>query len=115
MSEEERFQFLLSQYCKGKNAGLLIFDLTEATTIDFVLEWIRFVREKAGDLPLLLIGDKTEGEGSAEVLRYFREKGRDIAKELYLIAYIEISTRTGDNVEKMFMTLADNLIKTLNR
>ena len=43
-------------------------------------------------------------------LIYFKEKGREIAEEFNLIAYIEISTRTGYNVEKMFAWLADFVI-----
>ena len=110
MVEEERFRSLLSQYCKGANAAILIFDTS--IKIEKVYEYIHFIREIAGDLPLMLIGNKVDGKDSQELTR---EKGEEIAKEFNLIDYFEISTRTGDNVDKMFMNLAGFVIDILDK
>ena len=104
--EEERFRKIeFPFYRKIAHAAILIFDTS--IKIDKVYECIHFTREIAGDLPLMLIGNKVDVEDSHELTR---EKGREIAKEFNLVDYIEISTRTGDNVEKMFITIADFLI-----
>ncbi|MHA1669916.1 MAG: hypothetical protein ACTSV5_04980 [Promethearchaeota archaeon] len=65
------------------------------------------MQEKAGDLPLILIGDKIDGEDFHELTR---EKGTEIAKEFNLGDYKEISTKMGENLEKIFEALIDFLM-----
>ncbi|MHA1192767.1 MAG: Rab family GTPase [Promethearchaeota archaeon] len=97
-----RLRSLLPVYSKGAHGTLLIFDITKSLTIDLVHDWIHFIREKAGDLPLMIIGNKMDGEDFHELTR---EKRSEIAKEFNLVDYIDISTKTRENVEKMFVSL----------
>ncbi|MHA1193604.1 MAG: Rab family GTPase [Promethearchaeota archaeon] len=102
--EEKKFRSLVPMYCRGALGALLIFDITKSLAIDHLHEGIHFIREKAGDLPLMLIGNKLDEANFHELTQ---EKGNEIAKEFNLVDYIEISTKTGENVEKMFVTLVD--------
>jgi len=101
---EERFRFLLPTYTLGANAAMIIFDITKFKTIDQMNNWIQTIREKAGDIPIMLIGNKLDLEDSRELKR---EKGIEIAKEFNLSCYSEISTKTGQNVEKIFEALTE--------
>lgn len=107
---EERFRFLLPTYTLGANAAMIIFDITKFKTIDQMNNWIQTIREKAGDIPIMLIGNKLDLEGSRELKR---EKGIEIAKEFNLSSYSEISTKTGKNVEKIFKALTESVINNL--
>ena len=104
---EERFRFLLPTYTLGANAAMIIFDITKFKTIDQMYNWIQTIREKAGDIPIMLIGNKLDLEDSRELKR---EKGIEIAKEFNLSCYREISTKTGQNVEKIFEALTESVI-----
>lgn len=104
---EERFRFLLPTYTLGANAAMIIFDITKFKTIDQMYNWIQTIREKAGDIPIMLIGNKLDLEDSRELKR---EKGIEIAKEFNLSSYSEISTKTGQNVEKIFEALTESVI-----
>jgi small GTP-binding protein len=104
---EERFRFLLPSYTLGANAAMIIFDITKCKTIDQMSNWIQIIREKAGNIPIMLIGNKLDLEESRELMR---EKGIEIVKEYNLSGYSEISTKTGQNIEKTFETLSEFVI-----
>lgn len=104
---EERFRFLLSSYCLGANAAMIIYDITNSKTLDQISEWAKIVREKASDIPIMLIGDKLDLEESRELNR---EVGIEIVKKYNLSCYSEISIKTGQNIEKSFESLAEILI-----
>jgi len=104
---EERFRFLLSTYCLGANAAMIVYDITNPKTLDQITEWTKIVREKASDIPIMLIGNNLDLEKFRE---FRREEGIDIAKKYNLSSYSEISTKTGRNVEKSFETLTEFLL-----
>ena len=104
---EERFRFLLSTYCLGANAAMIIYDITNSKTLDQITEWTKIVREKASDIPIMLIGNNLDSEEFSELKR---EEGIEIAKKYNLSSYCEISTKTGQNVEKSFESLTEFLL-----
>ena len=104
---EERFRFLLSQYCKGANAAMIMIDNTNSKSINQISELTKIVRENASDIPIMLIGTKLDLDEFRELNR---EEGIEIAKKFNLSSYSEISTKTGQNVEKSFEVLAEFLI-----
>jgi small GTP-binding protein len=104
---EERFRFLLSTYCLGANAAMIIYDITNSKTLDQIPAWTKIVREKASDIPIMLIGNKLNLEEFREL---DREEGIEIAKKYNLYSYSEISTKTGQNIEKSFESLTEFLL-----
>ena len=104
---EERFRFLLSTYCLGASAAMIIYDITNSKTLDQITEWTKIVREKASDIPIMLIGNNIDSEEFSELKR---EEGIEIAKKYNLSSYCEISTKTGQNVEKSFESLTEFLM-----
>jgi GTPase SAR1 family protein len=67
----------------------------------------QIIRENASDIPIMLVGTKLDLEEFRELNR---EEGIEIAKKYNLASYSEISTKTGQNVEKSFEMLTDILI-----
>ena len=104
---EERFRFLLSTYCLGANAAMIIYDITNSKTLDQIPAWTKIVREKASDIPIMLIGNKLNLEEFREL---DREEGIEIAKKYNLYSYSENSTKTGQNIEKSFESLTEFLL-----
>ena len=57
---EERFRFLLPTYSKGSNAALFLYDITSHSSLESLPVWIEIVRKNAGNIPILLIGSKSD-------------------------------------------------------
>ena len=105
---EERFRFLLHQYCKGKNAAMIMYDITNRLSLDRLPDWTQIIREHAGDIPIMLIGNKLDLEKLRSVTK---EDGISIAKKYNLSAYMEMSSKTGQNVEKAFEVITEILFE----
>lgn len=105
---EERFRFLLSQYCKGANGAFFLYDITNSKSIEHLPDWTQIVREHAGDIPIMLVGSKKD-------LDEFRavplEDGLLAAKKYNLSNFIELSSKTGENVEKAFSIMTETLFE----
>lgn len=106
---EQRFSFLIPSYCLGANAVLIVYDITNSKTVENLVDWVDIIREKAGNIPIVLIGNKIDLEESREIPK---ETGMKITKEYNLSGFSEISSKTGENVAKIFEDIS-NLI--LNR
>ncbi|MFX1337816.1 MAG: Rab family GTPase [Promethearchaeota archaeon] len=105
---EERFRFLLSQYCKGANGAFFLYDITNRITLDHLPDWTQIIREHAGDIPIMLIGSKLDLERFRSVTR---DEGILAAKKYNLSSFVELSSKTGQNVEKAFEVITETLIK----
>ena len=60
ISGHERFTFIRSTFYKGAAGALLVFDLSRAATWDEIKNWRAEVKQSAGDIPFVLIGNKKE-------------------------------------------------------
>lgn len=105
---EERFRFLLSQYCKGANGAFFLYDITNVRSIDHLPDWTQIVRENAGDIPIMLIGSKKDLD---EFRTIPREDGILAARKYNLTSFIELSSKTGENVERAFKEMTDTLFE----
>ncbi|MFX1445492.1 MAG: Rab family GTPase, partial [Promethearchaeota archaeon] len=99
MTREERFRFLLSRYCMGTNGTLILYDITNRNTLEHITEWTQILRKQVGDIPIILIGTKLDLEESRLVSR---EEAISLAKSERMDEYMECSTKTGENIEKVF-------------
>ncbi|MFX1502638.1 MAG: Rab family GTPase [Promethearchaeota archaeon] len=101
---EEQFNFLMPSYCLGANAVMIIYDVTNSKTLKKMDDWVKIIRTKAGNIPIVLIGNKVDLEEFREIST---EYGLKIAKNYNLSGFSEISTKTGANVEKIFKNLSE--------
>jgi len=105
---EERFRFLLSQYCKGANGAFFLYDITNSITLDHLPDWTQVIRDYAGKIPIMLVGSKLDLERFRAINR---EDGIFAAKKYNLASFVELSSKTGQNVQKAFETLTEILLK----
>jgi small GTP-binding protein len=105
---EERFRFLLSQYCKGANAAFFLYDITNSITIDHLPDWTQIIREHSGDIPIMLVGSKVDLE---EFRAVPRNEGILAAKKYNLTSFVELSSKTGQNVEEAFNLMTESLFE----
>ncbi|NHJ22834.1 MAG: GTP-binding protein [Candidatus Lokiarchaeota archaeon] len=102
---EERFRFLYPTYVRGARGGIFIYDITNYSSFAHIDNWLRVIRKeiRAGDFfPIIAVGNNAHVINDREVPS---EKAIRIAKSRELNGFIEVSAKTGENVEKMFEAL----------
>ncbi|KKK79709.1 hypothetical protein LCGC14_2830780 [marine sediment metagenome] len=105
---EIKFRILYTKYCKSANGAFFLYDIITPLSLNYLLEWIQLVRKSAGDIPIMLIGSKLDLHENRAVSY---EEGLLTAKKYNLASFLEISSKTGENVEKAFEIMIKMLIE----
>jgi Ras-related protein Rab-1A len=105
---EERFRFFLPRYIKGAHGGVLMYDITNSASISHIDDWLLVIKESNEFLPILLVGGKSDLDTAREVA--FGE-GKNLAESRDLAAFIECSSKTGQNVELLFEILCKKMME----
>lgn len=105
---EERFRFLLPAYCRGARGGLFLYDVTNASSLEHLEEWMRIISEETGKIPILMVGSKADLIDQRKVSK---QEAVQAAKAQNLAGYAEVSAKTGVNVEKTFLTIVQLMMK----
>jgi len=98
----------LHQYCKGANAAFFLYNITIPSTFEHLLEWTQIIREHAGDIPILLVGTKLHLAAQRAITR---EDAIQASHLHNLSGFIEVSSKTGQNVEKLFDLMTEILFE----
>jgi len=99
---EERFRFLLPNYCKGCNGGIFVYDVTNLSTLHNLKQWMEVVSENAPGISIIVVGTKVD---LVEKRKVSREEAVEVAKSFKMAGFVEVSAKTGLNVEKVFEML----------
>lgn len=110
MGGEDRFRFLLPTYCLGSSGAIFLYDITRPSTLESNHAWISILREKNGNIPVILVGNKVDLEGDRAISR---ELGIQVAKQNSMKGFVEASAKEGINVEESFKTLAELMVKRM--
>ncbi|MFX1428509.1 MAG: Rab family GTPase [Promethearchaeota archaeon] len=99
---------LHSLYSRGANGAFILYDITDSKSLNYVPEWLQIIRENTGDIPILLVGNKLDMEQNREVSK---EQIEILKKQYDISSSIEISVKTGENVEKMFLAITEMILE----
>ena len=108
---QEQFRELRRKYAEGAHTGLVVFDLTDSKSFDRVADWAFNLKEFAGEIPYIIVGNKLDLVDKRQV---DREKATDLAIELKAVEYFETSAKTGEFVENAFLKLAAKTFDKFN-
>ena len=105
---QERYKSITNAYYKGSKGAFVVYDISRKSTFENVDKWINELKENATeDVHIMLVGNKTDLEDKREV------QTEDVAKkaEQYNVAFCETSALKGNNIEKAFDTLIEEITK----
>ncbi len=108
---QERFRYLLENFVMGARGALLLIDLTRMPQISDILEWVNIARLHDINLPIILVGTKTDLK---DLIAVDDDSALHLKNTFNMIDYIKTSAKNGDNIEKVFETLVKNLVRINN-
>lgn len=111
---QERFKSITSSYYRGSSCIIVVFDLSDNNSftdaMNIWLEEIKKNNEKNGSTPLIyIVGNKSDKKinvNNIDMMKYKLEK-----LELGEINYLEVSAKNNTNIEYLFETLSEKLMK----
>ncbi len=111
---EQQFKSLLPNYVIGASGGVFMFDITRFSSLKNLESWLKVINKnqefQEQSFPILLVGGKLdlENEGKRSIEREYAGK---FGKEHNLYDFIECSSKTGENVETLFASIAHKMMQ----
>lgn len=100
------FERLHKQYYRGSKGGLFVCDLTRKETLERVEWWLNSFREVAGDVPVILLGNKLDLKEQHEIT--FEDMA--VFAKKFNCPYFLTSAKTGENVERAFENMGKRVV-----
>ena len=105
---QERYKAITSAYYKGAKGAFVVYDITRKQSFDSVDRWINDLKAAADKkLSIIIIGNKCDLEDQRQVNK---EQGEDKAKN-YEVAFMETSAFSGENLDKAFEKMMNEVFK----
>ncbi len=102
---QERFGPIRQLYYRGAKGVLLVYDQSNPDSFDRVDYWLKEVKRGCGDVPLVLIANKSDLDEKVK-----SEEGRKKAKE-HSMVFVETSAKEDTNVDFAFSELSKLILK----
>ena len=111
---EDRFKVFLPVYARGSSGGIFIYDITRKNSLDNINTWVSIFKknltEDESQIPILIVGAKKDLFNHRTISI---ETAIDLAIEHKLYDVIECSAKTGENVEKVFSSITQTIMKNV--
>ncbi len=115
---QERFRFILAEYIKGAKGVILCFDLTRASTLQKLYEWIDLLKKGDAwdkpDIKFFLVGTKNDLVHSTptaitpDQIDLFR-------REFNIDLYFPTSALDSSGVNELFTKVASSMVELANK
>ena len=96
---QQMFRTMLDNFINGASAGFLMYDMTNHTSFDNLVEWVNLTRRRDKDLPLILLGSKYDLKDSIAVSD---DDALEFVEKFNMNGFFKTSSKTGYNVDKAF-------------
>ncbi|KAF6199339.1 hypothetical protein GE061_007365 [Apolygus lucorum] len=105
----ERYRAMMKQYYRNAKAAIVCYDITNNVSLEVLKSWVTELRNNEQDCRIYICGTKKDlvddGKAKCDV---DRDKIKFYA-ECISSPSIETSSKTGENVDKLFTMIADDL------
>ncbi len=104
---QEHFRFMLPSYTFGARGAIFLYDTTRMSSLDSLEEWVKICRTHAKDIPILFCGTKTD---MVELRCISAAHARSLLDPLGFFDHVEVSAKTGANVERAFEMIVAKIV-----
>ncbi|CAD8150060.1 unnamed protein product [Paramecium pentaurelia] len=109
---QERFRSIARTYFKNTIGAIIVYDVTNQDSYDALDDWIRDARENGkSDLDVIVVGNKIDMKDQRVIDKDHAEREMKNKDALY----IETSAMTGENIDKCFQTLIDQICQKIEK
>lgn len=98
--------FVTEYYFSGASSAIIVFDLTNKQSFKDLDFWIKKIRDLSGNIPFIIIGNKTDLEAQRKISK---KEGYKKASD-YNVNYIETSAKKDINVDIIFNDISKKII-----
>lgn len=103
---QERYKSLAPMYYRNANAAIVVYDITQETSLERAKSWIKELQRQANqDIVIALAGNKVDLDQERQVSKDIAEA---FAKEENLL-FFEVSAKSGEGIKEIFTKIAENL------
>jgi Ras-related protein Rab-1A len=104
---QEKLVSLRKRYYTGAHGAVVVFDVTRKESYDHIENWIKEVEEKCPDIPIIIVGNKTDLTddriiSNDEVIKKWGEKGYTV---------LESSAKLGEGVDDIYSIIAKKVME----
>ncbi|KAK5089827.1 hypothetical protein LTR70_006203 [Exophiala xenobiotica] len=117
---QETYKSVTRSYFRGASGALLIFDITRRSTFEAVTGWLNDLRQLAEEgIVIVLVGNKldladhTTNIDGGKKRAVTRQEAEDWCKREGIVKYIETSAKSGENVERAFLEVAERIYQNI--
>ena len=109
---QERFRSVTSFYYQNASCAVIVFDLTKFDSLNGAESWYDDIQEKSSTtVPVILVGNKCDLIDERQISK---EQIESLAKEIGAAAYVEVSAKSGENVNQIFRKVVDIATHDIN-
>ena len=105
---QEKYRAMIKNLYLKSQGIIILFDITNETSFINLKNWMSQIKESCGeDIPILLVGNKIDLEDNRVINK---ERAMEYANNEN-IEYIEVSSKTGENINKALTSLLQKILK----
>ncbi|CAK56182.1 unnamed protein product (macronuclear) [Paramecium tetraurelia] len=109
---QERFRSIARTYFKNTIGAIIVYDITNQDSFDAIDDWIKDARENGkSDLDVMVVGNKIDLKDQRVISKDHAEREMKNKDALY----IETSAVTGENIDKCFQNLIDQICQKITQ
>ena len=108
---QERYRALLQLYYRDADAALITYDVTNARSLENCEYWVNELRRTEENCILCLVANKIDVPD--EEKKVDQRAAQEFAEKFGMIL-VETSAKTGENINKLFETVAQEIVNKKN-
>jgi small GTP-binding protein len=109
---QERYRALLQLYYRDADAALITYDVTNPRSLENCEYWVNELRRTEENCILCLVANKNDVPSDEKKVS---EKDAQEFVERYGMIFFETSAKTGENINKLFETVAQKIVEKKNQ
>jgi len=110
---QERFVSLCSTFFRGSDCCVLVYDITNSISLDGLEKWYAFFMKECEisdpSFPIIVIGNKHDIKSEDSISNL--ERAKSWCEKRKIVHYFS-SARDGENVDQIFLSVAELLYQT---
>ena len=108
---QERYNAVNKNLFQKVQGVIIMYDITNRASFENINKWLYLLSQNVSDKAKILVGSKLDLSEEKRIVT--EEEGQNLADKNNMPFY-ETSSKTGENVEKIFFILAQNIYENLS-